>query len=99
MVAVHINRAGALSFTGLMRNMFYWWPIVPVALYALWRCRKEPWFPVVGLWGLTLTAGMGAGIMGLPFVVPRYLAPVELGVFFPVSVCLLARLRVAPGPA
>jgi len=86
-IAQHMGRT---PFSATECFTFFWFPILPVAVYSLWMSRREPWFPSVGLWALFLTVGVVTGMTGIRIATDRYLAPLEMGVYFPVSLAMLS---------
>jgi hypothetical protein len=67
------------------------WPLLPICAWLLWRCRREAWFAPVAWWGGFLALGT---LLTIPSPEVRYLAPLELGVYFSAAVavlCILAR--------
>jgi hypothetical protein len=98
-IAQHIGQT-PLSATECFK--FFWFPILPVGVYALWVSRKEPWFPSVGLWAAFLTVGVVLGMTGIRIASDRYLAPLEMGMYFPISLAMLSlgrRLAACARPA
>jgi hypothetical protein len=59
------------------------WPLVPFYAWLLWRSRGEPWFGAIAWWGGFLALGT---FLTNPSPATRYLAPLELAVYFPVAV-------------
>ena len=62
------------------------WPLVPVFGWLLWRCRGENWFVPVAWWGGFLAIGT---LVPIPSPETRYLAPLEIGLYFPAALCAL----------
>jgi hypothetical protein len=86
----------------LMAGAFYWWPLVPAALAAVWACRRERWFAPVALWCGFLAGGAGAGLLRIRVMQERYALPLLTGFAFLSCVCAITAARKArsgPGAA
>jgi hypothetical protein len=92
-IAQRVRELGALSLAKVFKVLFFWWPILPLGVFATWTCRRERWFGSIGVWGAVLVAGHIAGVFETHFAVPRYLAPLEMGFFFPVSVAVITLMQ------
>jgi hypothetical protein len=90
-----VHHYGGKPFSPLEAFKFFWWPLLPLALYCLWVSRRERWFPAVGLWSIVIIVGTLAGMTGIRISAPRYLAPLEMAMYFPVSVVMLSLARRA----
>ncbi|MHC4713728.1 MAG: phospholipid carrier-dependent glycosyltransferase [Planctomycetota bacterium] len=87
-VAHHLRYSGAMSFTQVFG--FFWWPLFPAFAYLLWACRRERWFPAVGTWAAVITAAMLIGLFTVRLSFPSYFAPLELSLYFPLSLAALS---------
>jgi hypothetical protein len=65
------------------------WPIVPVYLWLLWGRRREKWFGPIAWWSIFLLFGT---LLTIPATETRYLAPLELGLYFTTALCLVSFL-------
>ena len=81
------------SLVSLVRNAFYWWPVAPACLAAIWSCRRERWFAPVAFWGGFLAVGAGVGLLRMRVMQERYLLPVLVGFGFVSSVCIMTSAR------
>lgn len=86
---------GPLTWTEYCEKALFWWPLLPVMIYAGWHCRKEAWFAPVAIWGAVCVAGALWGLALTRLLTPHYLAPVELGIYFPAALMVIARTRAA----
>jgi hypothetical protein len=67
------------------------WPLLPLYAWIISRCRGEAWFEAVAWWGAFLALGT---LFTIPAPEPRrYLAPLELGIYFPVALAVICILR------
>jgi hypothetical protein len=80
---------GAASVVQIINAQLYWWPVLPVIVLAAWACRKERWFAPLFLVALFLAGGTVLGFFQTRKVDARYGAPLELGLYFLLSVCVL----------
>jgi len=90
-----VTAYGRFSVVDILRYRLYWFPIFPAACLAVWACRRERWFAPVFLFGVFLTVGTGLGFFQTGKADVRYAAPLELGLFFLVSVCVVTVARGA----
>jgi len=95
---IQMSSYGVVTATEMFK--FFWWPFLPAGAYALWASRKEPWFPAVGCWAIFIIGGMLLGMMQIKVATSRYVAPLEMAVFFPVALCVIAlgRRHLAGAP-
>ena len=88
---MHMRRSvdslvGPMGRLELWSKLFPCWPLIPVLLVLAWRARKAWWFVPVGTWGLALVVGTAA-MINRPS--PRFLTPLELGLYFPACLCII----------
>jgi len=62
-----------------------WWAL-PVFAWFVWRCRREAWFAPVAWWAAALAIGT---YVAIPCPETRYLAPLEMGFYFPLMLCIM----------
>jgi len=79
------ERAGPMSFIQFANSALPTWPMLPALAAGFIACRREGWFPPVAWWTAFLTLGTFFGI-NRPF--PRYLGPLEIGLYFPAALCI-----------
>lgn len=77
---------GPMSFTRFVEEAVPLRPLLPVFLAPVIACRKEKWFAPVAWWGAVLTLGT---FFGMNRPVLRCLGPLEIGLYFPVSLSVL----------
>jgi len=65
------------------------WPVVPVYLGLLWGRRREEWLQPIAWWSIFLVFGT---LLTIPATETRYLAPLELGLYFATAVCVVSLL-------
>lgn len=94
--AKHIEHGGGLSYAVLMKGVLSWWPLLPLAVYAMWRARRAWWFQPVALWACFLVVGIMVGLfLSGDGSSQRYMAPVEVGLLFLTALCFLWRTNRA----
>ena len=74
---------GWLEFT---RTAVPAWPVLPLFAAGLVAARRAQWFRPVAWWCALLTLGT---FFSINRPVPAYLGPLELGLYFPGSLCLV----------
>lgn len=84
-----------LTWTESLEYGVRYWSLLPVLLFALWRARKAPWSRPVYFWGGALFLGT-ITMINLPL--PRYLGPLQLGLYFP-AVLAVVWLALPPRPS
>ena len=84
-----ISRHGGLTATKLLTELFPFWPVLPVFVVALWRCRDRWWFPPLVLWAGFIGIGVLLGFFYLQTGPARYRAPFDMAVFFVSAVAIL----------
>jgi len=97
--ATRYGKYGPHTWWQLWTDALPVWPLVPFYGWLLWRCRREAWFGPVAWWGSCLALGT---LLTIPSPVTRYLAPLELGLYFPAMLAvlhILARVSRATRPA
>lgn len=98
--AAYVKGHGPLSWTNYSEQVLFWWPLAPAVAFLAWHSRRQPWFPPLALWGGVLVFGTLAGLAHARMMSPHYLAPLELGLYFPVALMVIAAARAAvPAPA
>jgi hypothetical protein len=80
------NAYGPHTWWQFLNDALPTWPLVPVYAWLLWRCRRERWLAPVAWWGGFLAIGT---LVTIPSPVTRYLAPLEMGLYFPAMLCAL----------
>jgi hypothetical protein len=88
---IQMSSYGVVTATETFK--FFWWPFFPAGAYTLWASRKERWFPAVGCWAIFIIGGMLLGMITIKVSTFRYIAPLEMAVFFPVGLCIIALSR------
>lgn len=82
---------GPIGWLRLVHRVVPCWPLLPLVATVVCRGRRAWWFWPVVSWGLALVVGTLATI-NQPL--PRYVGPLELGLYFPVAlVCLSINTR------
>lgn len=84
------TKYGVLGWTEVWNHSVALWPIIPVALYACWSARKNAVLRPILWWGCFLFLGT---LFSTNWKIPRYLGPVELGLYFPVALAMLLGIQ------
>jgi hypothetical protein len=89
-IAQYISSRGPMSTTDILQQTFWWFPVMPIVCVAVWRCRHERWLLPILIWGAFIVFGTAIGILQTHMLYLRYVAPIELGAFFPIAIVLLS---------
>jgi hypothetical protein len=92
-MAIKAAQYGPMSFTDFAQQALPTWPLLPLMLAVFFAAWRQPWFLPVACWGGALAIGTFFTI-GVP--VQHYLAPLELGLYFPAALALVSNYRSHP---
>jgi hypothetical protein len=98
LVAGYVSAHGPMTWTEFLEQALFWWPMTPAIAFVVWRSRSKPWFAPVALWGGALFFGTIMQLAHTRMLSPHYLAPLELGLYFPVALMLIAAAKDARAP-
>ena len=76
---------GTMGWTAVFAGAVRVWPLFLVALAVLWRVRRVRALEPVLWWGIIGAAG-NLAVINLPL--PRYIGPVELGIYYPAALAV-----------
>ena len=94
-VAGYVSAHGPVTWTEFLQQALFWWPMTPAIAFVVWRSRSKPWFAPVALWGGALFFGTILQLAHTRVLSPHYLAPLELGLYFPFALMLIAAAKDA----
>ena len=84
------RREGPLGWSQILSLAIFWWPLVPVAVWAFWRQRRARWFLPLALWCAFNLVGTLAGVLEVNRADDEYMAQAYMALFFPVAVAIIA---------
>jgi len=88
---VHAAEVAAANLTvpisQMSQNLSFLWAALPATVMLAWGMRTNRWLKPVLWWGCFIAVGVTAGLFALLDPQPRYFAPVELAVFFTLTLC------------
>jgi len=89
-VADWTRREGPLAWAEFYSHALFWWPMLPAAVWAFWKCRRRAWFLPLALWCGVMVVGTLVGVLEVNRADDEYLGPVYMALYFPVAVAFIS---------